>query len=335
MKRISVFAAAWLAGCAAAGGPPAWLDGKTEAYPEARYLTATGTADNPEDAKLYALGNLAKIFEVQINETSRDESAAWRRTGDEGAVSQGTSQLTVRYVDGYTTKLLEGARIVETWHDRRGDRHAALAVISRGQLSTRLGGEIREADRYAQAMITRAGQTNTPFAKARALFAAQTALIERAKFQRDLQIVDATGRGIPPRWTVEDLDARIDEQLIRMRVDTEVVQDPVGGFDKALQAGLAGAGMKYDPAGADYRLAGSLDVKDLGLKDGWYWYRGALEVNLVAKADGKTLASRRWPLKASGQSRDQARVRLQDQVAARLNNELRPALLSFGGSEKE
>jgi hypothetical protein len=326
-----------LGACASTGGRPGWLDGRAEAYPPARYLTATADAAQAENAKTRALSNLAAIFEVRIEETARDETAAWRRS-DESGVEQGSRQRTARSVDAYTTKLLEGARIAEIWRDPQSGRHHALAVMDRGRLVRRLSGEIRSADRYAQTMVARAGRREGPLDSARALWAARNALVRREMLQRDLQIADATGAGIRPLWSSNDLEARVDAQLERMRVGSRVSADPVGGLDEALQAGIAAAGMTPVAAGAGrvpaYRLNGTLDVRDVGRRDGWYWFRGALEIELVETGSGASRFSHRWPLKASGQSREQARVRLEDHIADRLQTRFKAALLNFGRDDE-
>jgi hypothetical protein len=78
---------------------------------------------------------------------------------------------------------------------------------------------------------------------------------------------------------------------------------------------------------AAYRLEGDLDVKDVGKVDGWYWFRGSLEIVLRDNSNDKLLVDERWPLKVSGATREQAEVRLRDQVQQRLTLELKTALL--------
>ena len=317
----------------AGGSRPDWLDGAAQDFPQALYLTASGSATNPEDAGTRALGNLAKIFEVQIDETSRDESSAWSKTEDTETV-QGASQLTARYIDAYTTKLLEGARIVETWLDNEQARHYALAAISRSQLSTKLRGDINHADRYIALRLTQANHLTDPILRAQKVYSAKSALNTRQQSQRDLQIVDRTGAGVPAKWSIKDLDVRIDTELAKMSVSESVLQDPTGELEKKLQSAITAVGMHYAKTTAGYDLQGSLDLQDVGLQDGWYWYRGALQVNLLARANNKIMASARFPLKSSGQSQQQSLIRMQSEIARILNDELKHALLSFGSKQQ-
>lgn len=317
-----------LAGCAATGGDgPAWIRGADKAYPESEYLTATGSAGNPEDAKTRALGNLARIFEVRIDDAARDESAAWLESNGEGT-TRGNRQAAARFIDAYSTKLLEGANIAELWQEKNTGQHYALAVMPRAQASARLGNEIRKHDRYTQTLVTQAGRAVNPFKAAQYLYQARSEQANRAALQRDLRIIDLSGVGIRPLWTVDDLDSRIDRQLGEMTVIGKVMSDSTGELEHQLQSGIAAAGMQLRPAGAAYRLETQLDVKDAEYRDGWYWYRGALEASLLDNRSNTVLATNRWPLKTSGQTEAQAKVRLNDQLLEILNKQLKTALLA-------
>jgi hypothetical protein len=320
-----------LAGCAGMGGKPRWVDGKAKDYPENKFMTATGSADNQEKAKNRALSNLAKIFEVQIEESTHDESSAWTQTGADGETKQGNDQLAARYLDAYTSKLLEGAKIAESWFDDDVGLHYSLAVIERSAISNRLSADIRKQDQHSQSLIGQAQGSGDPFRAARLLFQARNTQMQREALQRDLRIVDATGVGIRPLWTVQQLDDDIDQQLKRMKVDVRALLEPdaptVPDLAKYLEAGASAAGMTPGRADAAYRLEGDLDVKDLGQVDGWYWFRGSLEIALRDNRNDKVLTSERWPLKVSGATKPQAEVRLRDQLQQRLNLELKAALL--------
>ena len=334
-KTVPVFLliSALVAACATGGGRPDWIAGDSADYPPSRYLTATGSASNPEDAKTRALANLAKIFEVRVEETSRDESSAWQQSGEAGTV-QGGSQLTARYIDAYSTKLLEGADTVAGWHDTESKRYYALAVISRGQLGTRLRGDINAADRYVQQRMNNARLLQDPVARAQMIFSAGSALRTREMLQKDLQIVDRTGTGVPASWTGKMLQARLDAALSKVSVRVQASPDSPVDLEALLRAAVTAAGMRYAPDAAAYELQGTVDVQDVGWRDGWYWYRGSLQVSLNRIADGKVSAAAHWPLKSSGQSQQQSRIRLHDQIADFLNRALRPALLAYQ-SEKE
>jgi hypothetical protein len=321
-----------LAGCVGTGGKPRWVDGQSQDYPEARFMSATGSADTQEKAKDRALSNLAKIFEVQIEESAHDESSAWTQTSGEEH-KQGNEQLAARYLDAYTSKLLEGARIAESWRDEKVGLYYSLAVLERGPVSNRLSSDIRKQDQQTQTLVSQAQGSGDPLRAARLLFQARTAQLAREDLQRNLRMVDQSGLGIRPMWTVQQLDNDIDQQLKRMKVDVRALTGPEAGpvpdLGKYLQAGVSAAGMTPAKTDAAYRLEGDLDVQDLGQKDGWYWFRGSLEIILRDNHNDKLLVDERWPIKVSGATKPQAEVRLRDQVQQRLNLELKTALLGI------
>lgn len=322
-----------LAACATGGDGPAWVNGADKTYPESQYLTATGSAATAEDAKTRALGNLAKIFEVKIDDAGRDESEAWMESNGENTI-RGNRQATARFIDAYTTKLLEGADVAELWRDGKTGQHYALAVMPRAQASARLGNEIRQYDRNTQTLVTLAGRTADPFKAAQYLYQARAAQANRAILQRDLQIIDPTGVGVRPLWTVADLDTRIDRRLGEMTVTDKVLSDTTNELARHLQSGITAAGLQLREAGAAYRLEAQLDVKDAEYRDRWYWYRGALELSLLDNRRNTVLAAHRWPLKASGQTENQAEVRLKDQLLDILNTQLKTALLAAASETK-
>ena len=49
---------------------PEWVDKPAEQYPQQRYLSAVGEADDRSTADDRALANLAKIFEVSVSDRS-------------------------------------------------------------------------------------------------------------------------------------------------------------------------------------------------------------------------------------------------------------------------
>jgi hypothetical protein len=266
---------------------------------------------------------------VQIEESAHDEATAWTRTAD-GERKEGGDQLAARYLDAYTSKLLEGAKVAENWFDDDVGLYYSLAVLERSALANRLSPDIRKHDQHSQTLIGQARGAD-PFRAARLLFQARNAQMQREALQRDLRIVDSTGVGIHPLWTVQQLDTDIDQQLKQMKVDARALSEPgteeTKRLTEYLQSGVSAAGMTNSRADAAYRLEGDLDVKDLGKVDGWYWFRGSLEIILRDNRNDKLLISERWPLKVSGATREQAEVRLRDQLQQRLNLELKTALL--------
>ena len=93
---------------------------------------------------------------------------------------------------------------------------------------------------------------------------------------------------------------------------------------------MAGAGFLIATGDKpEYVLVANLALEDLGLRDGWYWQRGALEVTLREIAANRVRGSRRWDIKVSAQDRAVSRQRALDQAASTLKKELRETLIDF------
>ena len=316
-----------LTACMAISSRPTWVDGESSEYPEKDYLVANGSAANSEDAKNRALANLARIFEVRITDTATDRSQA---QSNQSGVSR--SQMTVRYVDAYTDKLLEGASIASMWFDEKSGQHYALAVMHKKQLTQRLLANIEKVDRATREYLQQANQSSEALLKLNYLYKAWQTQNDRAKFQQDLQIVDNKSAAFKPYWTQEQLNVAIQNSLQSIKAAVEVENDPMGMLTEILPAAIADTGITVVPQGRQYRFLGRLDMNDLGLRDGWYWYRGALELELQEVATQRVRGIQRWPIKASGKTQNQARIRLRTQLLALLEGQLKPTIAGFGAN---
>ena len=125
---------------------PDWLNAEPANYPNASYVYATGSASNAEAARDRALGNLAKIFELQIRESSTTtEDVQTHKT--EGVESVQSTARIASKVHVHTDKMINGARIAEQWQNPDDLTHYALAVLDRAQAGNNIRSEINRLDR--------------------------------------------------------------------------------------------------------------------------------------------------------------------------------------------
>lgn len=328
----------FISGCAMQAERPDWINGESHRYPVKDYLSASGSADKPEEATNRALANLARIFEVEVEDSTIDQSRAELQSrGDE--VTRQNSQLAVRYVNAYTHKLLEGAEVVQSWHDNGNMRYYALAVISRAQLATRLKTEIAGRDRETQSRLNQSHQASDTLDALRYLNQACLLQYDRESFQRDLQIVDRNGKGVQPRWTSLELDADIQKHLTQLKVSTSLIVDDLNAIQndtpaerhawhQLLQGALASIGVTAISAPTDYTLQLGLEREDLGYQEGWYWLRGIMELRLRDAQSGQVRSLSRWPLKTAGQTRQQAEMRLKSEGLKILKEQIKNILLT-------
>lgn len=328
MKKAALVLTLLLAGCA--GGAretvPEWVDGRSEKYSEARYLTGQGQASSAALARDRARAELAKVFVTRVSERAEDVASAEVIT--EGDNTQQRSETRVdRSVHTETQRVLEGVRIAETWRDPEGVYHA-LAVLDRLTESERLRTRIDGLDDAVEQAVARARSSEHLLARIGAAAQAVAAQQERDALQRDLRVIDPTGIGVPARYDDARLRADFAEIAARLRLAVEIETDPIGNLASVMQGAVRYAGfVNAAPGEADYRLVSSLEI-DTSVADGWQWVTGTLELRMIDKA-GQVLGTQRWPVKASAQQAATARHRAISEVDRQLRDKLRETVIGF------
>lgn len=298
---------------ACSSNQPDWLDKPAQAYPADRYLSAVADADDRSTADGRALANLAKIFEVDIDDRSLDFSAARVNVDESGSTVSNTRQ-TERHVTTAARQVLEGARVVENWQSEDGKTYA-LAVLEKAPAERRFRDGVRNADRQIEDRVTYASQlAPNAVAALAALEQARKIEIERSNLNRNLSVV--SGKGIEPRYDQADLEKLLRNALaslhFRAMADSPQLQ-------QSLESAIVTAGVTLDK-NASYQLSAAMDSAPVQLIQGWYWLRGSTELSLVYQ--GEVLAKKRWPLKVS--ATDEAMV---EQRARDKQSEMMPTYL--------
>lgn len=306
---------------------PDWLSGEPANYPNASYVYATGSASKAEVARDRALGNLAKIFELQIREssTTMQDIQTHKAEGDE---SVQTSARIASTVNVHTDKMINGARIAELWQNPDDLTHYALAVLDRAQASNNIRNEINQLDRDIAFTVANADSRKDPLHKVADLQDAITMQSERNSMQKTLKIIDLHGKGKPSSWNLAELTEQQEQALKSLNMRGVVLHDSVGQLDKVLQGAMANAGFAQSSAEVGYTLSASVETQDAMLAEGWYWLRGTLTVRL-ADADATVLGNRSWPVKVSAQQQNQLNQRMLGEIDQKLKTELKSTILGF------
>jgi len=323
-----------LGACAGVSGNkddmPDWVSGTSSEYPQSEYITGYGQATNLELAQDRARANIAKVFEVNIVEHSEDIQAQEQRSDGETQQSHSESRIT-RELSTETRQIINGIEIADVWQAPEGEEYYVLAVLSRQQANTRLKRQIRTLDQDTERAIARARNSDDALLSVRYAAEALDAQQERAAFQKIASITDQSGRGIPPRWDVSRLKDDLDGLLARLHIEIGSSGKDSEALKPLLTAAVTAAGMQVVDSGqGDYVLAGSLDITDLGFRDGWYWQRAALAIRLSDRADDRLRGTKTWnALKTAALDPALARKRLLDKLETTLKTELRPAILAM------
>jgi hypothetical protein len=308
-------------------GQPDWLNAEPANYPNASYMYATGSASKAEVARDRALGNLAKIFESQVRESSTTTQDVQTRKSEGEESVQSTARIASR-VHVHTDRMINGARIAEQWQNPDDMTHYALAVLDRTQAGNNIRSEINRLDRETAFIIANADSRQQTLQKVADLQDAIVMQSERNSLQKTLKIIDLNGTGKPSAWNLAELIEKQEQALKSLNMRAVVLQDSVGELDKVLQAAMANAGFAQSSDEVGFTLSASMETQDALQKEGWYWLRGTLNVRL-ADPGGTILGNKSWPLKVSSVQQNQLNQRMLAEIDKKLKAELKNTVLGF------
>lgn len=307
---------------------PSWVNGSAVEYPNSMYITGSGSASSLEVAKNRALANLVKTFEVRVREDSKTQTDVQSTTRNGKEDYTKTIRLN-QNINLETDKMVEGARIAETWQDKKVQEFYALAVLERSQASKNIRQSIADLDHTTQTEITRSQAASDPLLAMAALDQAYKSQLQRQGLQNMLKVIDLKGVGAPSKWNLADIRGDLENMLLQLRISSQVDQDPTGQLSQLLKGAMANAGFPAVNGAGDFTLVGTLTKTDLGKSDGWYWVRGNVTVKLVENATGKVRGTHSWSIKVSAQQQPVAHSRLITKAENNLKADLKQLILDF------
>ncbi len=329
-----VFAAAVLlvGGCATKPTQPDWIAGDGAKHKSSQYLIGRGQASTMEEAKDRARADLAKIFQVAVAVDSEDV----QRFKSDASVAGGAGQYageSSRRITTRTEQIIRGIQIAEIWQDPLSKNQHVLAVLPRLQAAAALRQEINQLDDATQGSVDQSKKNSDLFIKIAAASKAVESQLERDGLQKSLQVVDITGRGVESKYSSGRLKTDMDDLLKRVRVAPQVLEGSTPGLDEVVAGALSQAGFMIDTGEKpDFMLKASLKLTDLGLKEGWYWQRGNLEISVSEAATGRVRGTQRWPIKSSAADKNTAIRRALDEADAILKKELGATIIGMATS---
>lgn len=334
LSTFAVFASilSLLSGCASQPTVPYWVSGESAKYKSDQYLIGRGSADTQEEAKDRARADVAKVFQVAVVASSADTQSS--KSDSSGAVKfeeQASRQISTR-----TDQIISGIQIADIWKNPSNGNVHVLAVLPRLQTATSLRQQIGELDDATRNYIDQSRKEGDLFLKIAAASHALETQLEREGLQKNLQVVDITGRGVEPQWNSDKLKSDLDELLKRVSIAPRVAPGSPAGFEDIVGGALARAGFMPDtgdhPA---FVLQARMNLNDLGLKDGWYWQRGNLEITLTETANNRVRGTRQWTVKGNAQNTAEAVQRAMDEADAILKRELGDTIIGMATARQE
>ncbi len=315
-----------LAGCASQPAVPDWISGDSSQYQSTQYLVGRGQAATQEEAKDRARADVAKVFQVAVVASSEDVQRS--KTGAAGTPQY--EEQASRHISTRTEQIISGIQIAELWQDPASGSYHVLAVLPRLQTASSLRQQIAELDGATGHYIEQSRKDSDLFMKIADASHALDAQQEREVLQKNLQVVDITGRGVETQWNSAKLKSDLGELLKRVSIAPRVASDAPTGMAEMVAGALAQAGFLLDTSDhPQFVVQAGLSLTDLGLKDGWYWQRGTLEITLTETDNDRVRGTRRWSIKGNGPDKASATKRAMDQANAILKQELGTAIVTM------
>ncbi|HEY1774263.1 MAG TPA: LPP20 family lipoprotein [Gammaproteobacteria bacterium] len=309
---------------------PDWINGNASQYPASAYLTGHGQSDNMATAKDAARGDLAKNFSVNVSEQSSDTSTFSQ--GDANGTPTAKNSLDVsRNIKTRTDQVLTGVEISQTWQDPKSLQYYALATLSRAKAGNALRQQIGDLDAGTAASLNQAQNSTDLFDKIAAATQAVDSQQTRSGLQKELQVVDPSGMGIPSSWSLAKLQADRSALLKQLQITPAADGRDADATKKVLAGALADSGFTVAD-GANYTMTANLDYSGMP-QGGWIWITGTLQVTMNG-TDSRAHGVRRWDLKVSGSNNALAQQRLMDQVAQDLQTDIQGTVLAFASGRQ-
>ena len=308
--------------------PPDWTLGESAKYPHVLYVTATGSGSDVESARDRAMGNLSKVFEARIVGTTVTSTDTQTQLTSEGEKVSRKQRLVER-VNVHTDKVLEGIEVVEQWQNTADLTYYALAVINREHVGGILKNEMRRLDKDTEFELDAIESEKDDLKRIAAYQRVINLQEARSNIQKTLKVIDLTGKGMRPRWSLVELKAYAASSLAEIRVSTQVTSSDISGLQQQLEAAMAHAGFPAVEEGADYTFLAETELQDSEKNQGWYWLRGTLEIRLIDAKSGVSRGSHAWSLKASATQKSQLMSRFKLAIDKSLKTELKSILISI------
>ncbi|MBI5890097.1 MAG: LPP20 family lipoprotein [Nitrosomonadales bacterium] len=315
-----------LSGCASQPTIPDWIAGDSAKYKNEQYMIGRGQAATQEEAKDRARADVAKVFQVAVVVSSEDiQSSKSDASGAAKYEGQSSRQISTR-----TDKIISGIQIAELWQDPAQGNYHVLAVLPRLQTANSLRQQIGELDTATRNYIEQSRKESDLFLKIAAASHALDAQQERELLQKNLQVVDVTGHGLEPQWSIAKLKSDLGALLQRVSIAPRVAADAPAGLAEMVAGALAQAGFILDTGDhPTFVVQAGMNLTDLGLKDGWYWQRGNLQITLLETANNRVRGMHIWSIKGNAPNKTDATRRAMDQANALLKRELGGAIIEM------
>lgn len=325
---LMIMLALLFAGCATAPTEPSWVNGDSAEYKSSQYLIGRGQASTVSDASDRARADLAKTFQVAIAAKSEDVQRFKSGEGNGNYIDESSRSITT-----HTNQIISGIQIAEIWQNPVDKTQHALAILPRMKTAASLRQQIGQLDDAIKANIDQSRQNADLFSKIGFASKAVELQLEREGLQKDLQVVDITGRGVDTQYNSGQLAADMNALLQKIKIRPVAAEGAMAGLNTAVAGALSEAGFMVDNSdNADFTLRSGLHLTDLGEKEGFDWQRGALEIALI-DSRGQVRGTKSWSVKGVAIDAGTAVQRALNDATEKLNKNIRSSIVEMAGAK--
>ncbi|MBX2857767.1 MAG: LPP20 family lipoprotein [Cellvibrionaceae bacterium] len=298
---------------------PAWLHGESQSFPRKQYVFGVGEADTLSSAKERARAEIAKVFNVAINTSTRDESHYEQL--DTRLASAKESLVVSQSIVTQSQQRISGIEIPHTWQHPSSRRFYALAVLPRQKTASSLRSNISSLDQATTQVLDEiAAEEHSIFQTVKSLSLAIALQRKRKTLAKQLAVVSLTANRVPDRWNIESLINRRSKALAALNVAVQAAGDQSDKMARILANTLANQGVSVSKNG-QYRIGLQLSSQALPAQGAWFYNLASLTVSVYGR-DNTPLGGKTWDYKVAATEPGLSEKRIVERATKILEEEL-------------
>jgi len=259
-----------------------------EAFPESKYLTATGLGQSEMEARNQAVAELSRIFESKVYSDTLDRI----KTVISTSKGEETEQKVESNIRVMSAVELKGVKIGKTWFDEKKRLHYALAVLDRYQAKDTWLNELDEWDRKIEGELKATKSLKSEFLILKSLRKVTSMWLDREIIVSRLSVLGFSA-GPPGSYDMRSVYQQIPriKKEIRINVDISGKQASVLTDNIGESFGENGYLVTPDRSEADVLISGALKTEPVKLDNpGWEFCRASVSLKTTDRKTGLTVA---------------------------------------------
>lgn len=243
--------------------PPDWVFGKSAAYPEGRFMTATGSAQFEKSADSDALTNFASVFGQVVSSTAGANRKMRQDTDDSVSKESEFAQSVQVRVD---ESELIGVEIKERFFD--GKKYYSLAVMDKAEAAKLYKAAVDANNRDIARLEAYSKDDQFSMERCSNLFIAQGKAEQNKRYIDRMFVIDSDEAKAMKTKSPQELRAQRIEVARQIPIYVHVSGDTGSFVEKELSEMLTSFGFRFSKDSAErYRLEAVFSMEQKLSKD--------------------------------------------------------------------